>query len=96
MSVVSRTWSRLPIQRLREPAFRLPVAEGLIGVVIFAIALAVYNAALTPSLSYRSFEGDEPATIPHQVGLAHMTGYPLYTLVGKLSTSYPWATWLTE
>lgn len=60
-----------------------------IGLAIFIAALAVYNATLTPSLSYKSPDGNELATIPYVLGLAHSTGYPLYTWLGKLFTFVP-------
>ncbi|GAH67414.1 unnamed protein product, partial [marine sediment metagenome] len=56
---------------------------------IFALALAVYNATLTPSLSYQSADGNELATVCYTQGLAHSTGYPLYTWLGKLFTFIP-------
>ncbi len=37
----------------------------LIACVIFAVCLAVYNSTLTPSLSYKSPDGNELATIPY-------------------------------
>jgi hypothetical protein len=40
----------------------------IIALLIFALALAVYNATLTPSLSYKSPDGNELATIPYLVG----------------------------
>ncbi|MGA9350852.1 MAG: DUF2723 domain-containing protein [Anaerolineae bacterium] len=55
----------------------------------FALALAVYNATLTPSLSYKSADGNELATVCYTLGLAHSTGYPLYTWLGKLFTFIP-------
>jgi len=61
----------------------------LIAWAVFAIALFVYNATLTPSLSYRSPDGNELATIPYILGLAHSTGYPLYTWLGKAFTFIP-------
>jgi hypothetical protein len=39
----------------------------VIALLIFALALAVYNATLTPSLSYKSPDGNELATIPYLV-----------------------------
>ena len=56
---------------------------------IFTLALAVYNATLTPSLSYKSADGNELATVCYTLGLAHATGYPLYTWLGKLFTFIP-------
>ncbi len=57
--------------------------------VLFAGSLAVYQATLTPSLSYKSPDGNELATVPYLLGLAHSTGYPLYTWLGKLFTFLP-------
>ena len=73
-------------QLLKSRALAVEVA---LSVAIFALALSVYNATLTPSLSYESLDGNELATIPYQLGLAHSTGYPLYTWVGKLFTLLP-------
>jgi len=61
----------------------------LIALAISTLALMVYNATLTPSLSYKSPDGNELATIPYIMGLAHSTGYPLYTWLGKLFTYLP-------
>jgi hypothetical protein len=68
---------------------RRPWLAWVIALLIFALALAVYNATLTPSLSYKSPDGNELATIPYILGLAHSTGYPLYTWLGKLFTYIP-------
>ncbi len=59
------------------------------GTAVFIFAFVVYNATLTPSLSYVSPDGNELATVPHELGLVHSTGYPLYTWVGKLFTYLP-------
>ena len=64
-------------------------ADLLIVAGVFALALAIYNATLTPSLSYQSPDGNELATVCYQLGLAHSTGYPLYTWLGKLFTLLP-------
>jgi len=61
----------------------------LIVLLLFVVSLAVYNATLTPSLSYKSPDGNELATVPYTLGLAHSTGYPLYTWLGKLFTFLP-------
>ena len=54
-----------------------------------ALALFVYVQTLTPSLSYLSPDGNELATIPYLLGLAHSPGYPVYTWLGKLFTLLP-------
>ncbi|HFD39810.1 MAG TPA: DUF2723 domain-containing protein, partial [Anaerolineae bacterium] len=61
----------------------------LIALLIFTLCLAVYDATLTPSLSYKSPDGNELATVCYTLGLAHSTGYPLYTWLGKLFTFLP-------
>ncbi|HID63363.1 MAG TPA: DUF2723 domain-containing protein [Anaerolineae bacterium] len=68
---------------------RRPWIDWVIALLIFVLALAVYNATLTPSLSYKSPDGNELATIPYILGLVHSTGYPLYTWLGKLFTYIP-------
>jgi len=60
-----------------------------IALALFTTALAVYNATLTPSLSYESPDGNELITVAATLGLAHSTGYPLYTWLGKLFTFLP-------
>jgi len=61
----------------------------VIGGLLAGVSLLIYNATLTPSLSYKSPDGNELATIPYVLGLAHSTGYPLYTWLGKLFTYLP-------
>lgn len=61
----------------------------IIAGLLVACSLAVYCATITPSLSYKSPDGNELATIPYILGLAHSTGYPLYTWLGKLFTLLP-------
>jgi len=63
--------------------------DALIALGVFAASLTVYVLTLTPSLSYKSPDGNELATICYVLGLAHMTGYPLYTWLGKLFTLLP-------
>ncbi len=81
---VRRVWAREGVS-----ALTLPLVETAIGCAVFMAALLVYNATLTPSLSYVSLDGNELATVPYQLGLAHSTGYPLYTWLGKLFTFIP-------
>jgi len=61
----------------------------IVALALFAGSLTVYNATLTPSLSYKSPDGNELATVPYLLGLVHSTGYPLYTWLGKLFTFLP-------
>jgi hypothetical protein len=63
--------------------------DWIIAGAIAAGALLFYNLTLTPSLSYLSPDGNELATVPYMLSLAHMPGYPLYTWLGKLFTLLP-------
>jgi 4-amino-4-deoxy-L-arabinose transferase-like glycosyltransferase len=60
-----------------------------LALALTALALFVYVSTLTPSLSYLSPDGNELATIPYLLGLAHSPGYPVYTWLGKLFTLLP-------
>jgi hypothetical protein len=60
-----------------------------LALALTALALFVYIQTLTPSLSYLSPDGNELATIPYLLGLAHSPGYPVYTWLGKLFTLLP-------
>jgi len=85
------------IEMTRTPGTRWPceicISRGwldpAIALAIFALALAVYYATLTPSLSYQSADGNELATVCYTLGLAHSMGYPLYIWLGKLFTFIP-------
>ncbi len=68
---------------------RLKRTDLFIGLALVVIALLAYLATLTPSLSYQSPDGNELATIPYVLGLAHMPGYPLYMWLGKIFTFLP-------
>jgi hypothetical protein len=57
--------------------------------ILVAVAILVYNTTLTPSLSYLSPDGNELATVPYVLGLAHSPGYALYTWLGKVFTWLP-------
>ena len=63
--------------------------DPLLGFLVFACSLLFYSLTLTPSLSFKSPDGNELATVAYQLGLAHSTGYPLYTWLGKLFTFIP-------
>jgi hypothetical protein len=81
----TRRHDRLRIQQLTRGIWRDLLVAGL----VFVTCLAIYNATLTPSLSYESPDGNELATVCYTLGLAHTTGYPLYTWLGKLFTFLP-------
>jgi hypothetical protein len=49
-------------------------------------AFAAYVATLTPGLAYQGGDGNELTVVMATLGLAHPTGYPLYTWIGWLFT----------
>ncbi|MEW6569284.1 MAG: DUF2723 domain-containing protein [Chloroflexota bacterium] len=72
-----------------HPPQPLTRTDALIALALTATCLLVYDATLAPSLSHASPDGNELATIPYVLGLAHSPGYPLYTWLGKLFTLLP-------
>jgi len=63
--------------------------DGVLTLAVMTLSFMVYKLTLTPSLSFLSPDGNELATIPYLLGLAHPTGYPLYTWLGKMFTYLP-------
>lgn len=61
--------------------------ERLVGVFVFAVAMAVYIRTLCPTVGY----GDtgELAAVSYTLGISHPTGYPLFTLLGFLWSHLP-------
>jgi len=62
----------------------------LIGVFVFLIINFIY--LLTTSLDYQWGDGIELTISANKLGISHPTGYPLYTMLGKLFTSLPFGT----
>ena len=59
--------------------------DGLAAVGLFAAALAVYVHTLAPSVAALFDDSLEFPLVVHQLAIAHPTGYPLYTLLGRLA-----------
>lgn len=61
--------------------------ERLVGLFVFAVAMAVYIRTLCPTVGY----GDtgELAAVSYTLGISHPTGYPLFTLLGYLWSHLP-------
>ena len=68
---------------------RFQTIDYCLAFLLAGVAFLFYSVTLTPSLSYLSPDGNELATIPYVLGLAHMPGYPLYTWLGKFFTWLP-------
>jgi hypothetical protein len=61
----------------------------LLGAVVFVGALALYWRTLAPSVATVFDDSLEFQLVCPTLGIAHPTGYPLYTLLGKLFTLIP-------
>ena len=56
-------------------------------VVVSAVSFLVYFTTLCPSVSYT--DAGELAAVATTLGIAHPTGYPLFTLLGRLAVMIP-------
>ncbi|MFC2036367.1 protein O-mannosyl-transferase family [Chloroflexota bacterium] len=65
--------------------------DGLLAVGLFAASLMAYLQTLAPSVATLFDDSLEFPLVASELGIAHPTGYPLYTLLGKLFTLGPWA-----
>jgi hypothetical protein len=61
----------------------------LIAGAIFIASFSLYLSTLAPSVVTLFDDSLEFQLITYQLGIAHPTGYPLYTLLGKLFTFLP-------
>src|SRR5438046_1412791 len=61
--------------------------EHLIGLSIAAISLAVYVSTLCPTVNF--IDSGELATDTYTLGIAHPTGYSLFTITGYLFSHLP-------
>ena len=66
------------------------VGDGVLVVGLFAASLALYVQTLAPSVATLFDDSLEFPLVSYRLGIAHPTGYPLYTLLGKLFTLGPW------
>ncbi len=89
-------WKRgklLFFQSSTPPVFQssnLPILQSsIIAVVLFTAAFSLYLTTLAPSVVTLFDDSLEFQLVTYQLGIAHPTGYPLYTLLGKLFTFLP-------
>ena len=66
--------------RFMKPEWFLPAGTGV-------AALAVYLFTLAPGLTF--IDSGELATVTSVLGIAHPTGYPLFTLIGWVFAHFP-------
>ena len=68
-----------------QASIRLP--DGIVALVLAVVSGSVYLMTLAPSVI--AGNSGEYQYIPYILSIAHSTGYPLYTLLGKLFTFLP-------
>ena len=61
--------------------------DGAVAAAIFLLSLALYVLTMAPSVV--AGDGGEMQTVSAVLGVAHPTGYPLFTLLGWLFTHLP-------
>lgn len=61
----------------------------LIAGIVFVVTFILYLSTLAPSVVTLFDDSLEFQLVAYQLGIAHPTGYPLYTLLGKLFTFLP-------
>ena len=66
---------------------RIARKEYLVMACTIAIAFAVYRTTTCPTVSFT--DSGELATVATTLGIAHPTGYPIWTLIGRLTTMIP-------
>jgi hypothetical protein len=59
----------------------------IFGGIVFIISLGIYIKTLSPSVGF--VDSGELTVVSYTLGIAHPTGYPLYTLLGRLFTFLP-------
>jgi len=60
-----------------------------LAIALFTLSLTLYSLTLAPSVVTLFDDSLEFQLVTYQLGIAHPTGYPLYTLLGKLFTFMP-------
>jgi hypothetical protein len=57
------------------------------GLLVALVAFAAYFATLAPSIGF--IDAGELAVAAHTVGVAHPTGYPLFTMLASVFAKFP-------
>ena len=63
--------------------------DHVIGLILWAGITAVYLQTMATTVEF--IDSGELATVPYLLGIAHPTGYPLWTLIGHIFSSLPLA-----
>lgn len=59
----------------------------LVPIAVFVFTFSVYLSTLSPTIGF--IDSGELTAVSHGLGIAHPTGYPVYTLLGRLFTLIP-------
>jgi hypothetical protein len=73
---------------------RVSLSRFVPALLVFAIPLLVYCLTLTPAVSF--IDSGELAVVCYTLGISHPTGYPLYTLLGKIVSGLPFGAVIAE
>src|SRR4030067_3268622 len=66
---------------------RLNPARAVPALLTLLLPLVVYSLTLSPAVSF--IDSGELAVVCYTLGISHPTGYPLYTLLGKIFSGLP-------
>jgi hypothetical protein len=66
---------------------RLLTSSGFIALLVGLVTFGVYCTTLAPSVSF--IDSGELAAVAYTLGIAHPSGYPLFTLLGWVCTHLP-------
>ena len=72
---------------MRKQLQALAGNENFVACVVFAISFSVYSTTVCPTVSFT--DSGELATVAATLGIAHPTGYPLWTLVSRIAAMIP-------
>ncbi len=72
---------------MRKRLERLAGNEHAVFIAVVVVALGVYRTTVCPTVSFT--DSGELATVAATLGIAHPTGYPLWTLLGRIASSLP-------
>lgn len=72
---------------MTEPVNHIARRERLLASLLGLVPFAVYRAAALPSVGY--IDSGELSAVAVQLGIAHPTGYPLFTLLGRIASMLP-------
>src|SRR5436190_21992796 len=73
--------------RASFPTSPLTKLDFVLASLVFICSLILYIRTLAPSLVYS--DGAEFQTLAYTLGMTHLTGYPIYLLIGKFFTFIP-------